>query len=312
MKSITESKSADLNDDGHNDFEDVMIARMMASGVPKSVAVAKGTAAAKKSKKKVNERFDLITEEASRIKEDEARSLLKDYSSDVEEVLNIDASRLKPAGVGTRGVVFDVGDGRILKLTRDDTEARIASSLVGNDNENLTRYYEVVRFGDTDVYGILQEKLTPLTNEEIKTLNNALVKTRLPVWIYKSGYDFDKAKEMTKQYIKDEYKKFVDGKKFSEAKAWINEINPLWNLLSREYKIRGLAAALKELGIDFHDYHGGNFMRRGNTLVLIDLGYSRGFSGSGSIKSLRASRKSESRRALSVIGEACIRTLHRR
>lgn len=48
---ITVDEAEDLNKDGKNDFEDVMIARHKASGMPHKVAVAKGEKAAKAAKK---------------------------------------------------------------------------------------------------------------------------------------------------------------------------------------------------------------------------------------------------------------------
>ena len=50
---MDEAEKKDLNDDGKNDFEDVMIARMKASGMPHEKAVKK---AAKGAKKRKNER----------------------------------------------------------------------------------------------------------------------------------------------------------------------------------------------------------------------------------------------------------------
>ena len=50
--SLDEESKEDLNKDGKNDFEDVMIARMKASGMPHDKAVEKGEAAASKSMKK--------------------------------------------------------------------------------------------------------------------------------------------------------------------------------------------------------------------------------------------------------------------
>ena len=46
----------DLNKDGEHDFEDVMIARMKASGMDHDDAVEKGEKAAKAAKKQKNER----------------------------------------------------------------------------------------------------------------------------------------------------------------------------------------------------------------------------------------------------------------
>jgi len=47
----TVEEAEDLNDDGENDFEDVMIARMMASGMSDDEAIEKGEQAAKKAKR---------------------------------------------------------------------------------------------------------------------------------------------------------------------------------------------------------------------------------------------------------------------
>jgi len=54
IEEIASSKKADkdANDDGENDFEDVMIARMKASGMDKEDAVEKGEKAAKVAAKK--------------------------------------------------------------------------------------------------------------------------------------------------------------------------------------------------------------------------------------------------------------------
>ena len=48
----------DLNRDGEHDFEDVMIARMKASGMGHDKAVEKGEKAAKAAKKQKNERAE--------------------------------------------------------------------------------------------------------------------------------------------------------------------------------------------------------------------------------------------------------------
>jgi hypothetical protein len=49
---VGEEDQPDLNKDGKNDFEDVMIARHKASGLPHGVAVTKGEKAAKKAAQK--------------------------------------------------------------------------------------------------------------------------------------------------------------------------------------------------------------------------------------------------------------------
>lgn len=51
-KEIDESSREDLNDDGKNDFTDVMIARMKASGMPRGVAVKRGEKAARNASRR--------------------------------------------------------------------------------------------------------------------------------------------------------------------------------------------------------------------------------------------------------------------
>lgn len=243
---------------------------------------------ARKLRRIINEEVRRFLSEASLgIQEEESKRILQKFRNDVENILDVDIDQLKPMGIGTRGIAFDAGSNRIFKITRDEKEAMISSALIGNDNESLTRYYSVVQFGDTGVYGILQEKLEPLTPQEVKDINDALIKTRFPVWLYKSDYDFDKAKQMTKEFLAQQNQKILDSGDPAELRRWGTEMNYLWNLISRKYNMRSLAEALEELGIRFHDYHGGNFMRRGNTLVLIDVGNARSFGGSTNVKVLK-------------------------
>lgn len=244
-----------------------------------------------------------LLEGALGIQEEESRNILQQFRNDIESVLDVDVDQLKPMGVGTRGIAFDAGGDRILKVTRDEKEAMISSALIGNNNESLTRYYEVVQFGDTGIYGILQEKLEPLTQQEVKDINDALIKTRFPVWLYKSDYDFDKAKQMTKDFLAQQNQKLLDSGDVAELRRWGTEMNYLWNLISRKYNMRGLAEVLEELGIRFHDYHGGNFMRRGNTLVLIDVGNARSFGGSTNVKVLKPNIQ-EARRRTGIVESA--------
>jgi len=71
---VTVDEAEDLNKDGKNDFEDVMIARHKASGMPHDKAVEKGEKAAKSAKKKnesVIRKFQRIAESHARITQEE-------------------------------------------------------------------------------------------------------------------------------------------------------------------------------------------------------------------------------------------------
>jgi hypothetical protein len=184
---------------------------------------------------------------------------------------------LKPLGTGTRGTAFQLPDGNVLKITNDQSEAEAASMIVGTEAKNLVKIHNVWQFGDTGFFGVLQEKLESLPDDEAKKFNNALIATGLPIWIAKSGGEWSNAKELTKEHVKGQIKKKFGGNFTSdEAKAYVQDVNQKWNMLVSEYGLRDLFNTLTKLGINFHDYHAGNIMRRSDgTLVLIDLGMSK-------------------------------------
>lgn len=192
-------------------------------------------------------------------------------------------------GSGTRGSVFAIGD-KALKITNDTAEAQASSALIGNSNPNLTKYEKIFEFGDSGIYGILQEKLNKLPKEDADAFNKALVITGLPVWIAKSGYDFDKAKELSKIYVKKKTKeKLASGElKKEDLPKYTEDLNKAWNLMSGKYNMRGLVKTLGEYGIQFHDYQAPNVMLRDDgTLVLVDIGLSKMPGGGGEIDSIQ-------------------------
>lgn len=180
-------------------------------------------------------------------------------------------------GVGTHGSAFETPDGRVIKVTNDSKEAEAASALLGQFVPSIVNYYDVWEFGGTGLYGILQEKLVPLEAGEAKAFNDALVATGLPVWIRRAPGDWAKVKQLTRQHILSKVRKqFPDDHNSPEAQRFAHEINAQWNMLVQRYRVRNMFNTLDSLGIDFHDYHAGNLMKRPETgeLVLIDLGIS--------------------------------------
>lgn len=210
---------------------------------------------------------------------DNARELLKMFPTTLKK-LGIDAEAvdsLEVLGTGQRGTAFDLGTDKVVKVTNDEKEAMAASMLVGKDLKNVVRFFAVWRFKDTSLYGILQEKLEPLPETEGKAFDDALIATHLPVWIYRSNYDFEKAKLLVKEFVVSQLKKNFPGNFNSpQAQEFARNVNDKWNMLIKRFGLRDMFNTLRELGIDFHDFHAGNMMRRPDgTLVLIDLGMSK-------------------------------------
>jgi len=219
----------------------------------------------------------LLNENNESTDESSAKEVLKKFPKGMKAlgVNNVDS--LKALGVGTRGTAFDVGNGKVLKLTNDEKEAGAASVLVGKNIKNIVNFYAVKRLKDTPYFVILQEKLEPLSSENSKAFNNALVATGLPIWIKRAEGSWDRAKFLTKDYIIGTVKKKFSGKLDSpEAKEFASKINSQWNTLVNTYGLKEMFKTLTDVGIDFHDYHAGNMMQRDDgTLVLIDLGMSK-------------------------------------
>ena len=233
---------------------------------------------------------ELLREENTPVAADDAKALLKKYPKGLAR-LGIDVKKvdsLPQLGTGTRGTAFDLGSGKVLKVTNDDREAQAASVLAGKDVKNVVRFFAVVRFGDSPYYGIVQEKLNPLPADAAKAFNDALVATGLPIWIKRANGSWDAAKKLTREYIFSQVKKkFGDNLNSPQAQEYARGINEKWNDLVRRYGLRDIFNTLTELGIDFHDYHAGNMMvREDGTLVLIDLGMSKIRSSGGKIDTI--------------------------
>lgn len=188
----------------------------------------------------------------------------------------VNVASLKPIAAGSRGVAFDAGGGKVLKITGDDREASASSRLLESTSDSLAKIYDVWQFSGTDAYGILQEKLSDLSAGEVKEFNDALILTRFPVFLAKNGYDWDVAKGAMKEYARGLVK---------SGKVSPQQFNEAWGTLTK-FGMHKIHDALRELGISFHDYHGGNLMKRGDgSIVLIDPGMSK-VAGSATVPTL--------------------------
>jgi len=232
---------------------------------------------------------EVLLLEGEAISADQAKEIAKKFPKGMKkngiDVDKIDS--LPVLGTGTRGTAFDIGNGKVLKITNDSKEAQAASVMVGKDVKNIVSFYAVWQFGDTGFYGITQEKLQPLPNDDANDFNKALVATGLPIWIKRAEGSWDKAKQLTKEYIIEQVKKKFGGNlKSPEAATFAKDVNNKWNLLVTKYGIRDMFKTLSEFGIDFHDYHAGNMMQRADgTMVLIDLGMSK-IKGDGKVQTM--------------------------
>lgn len=219
----------------------------------------------------------------------------------VEQVLNafkdklakkgISISSLKKLGVGTMGVAYDLGN-RVLKVTKDVREAKASSLVAGKNIPNIIQVYDIWKFPGVEWYGLIIEKLTPLSPKEEQELTNAVVNTGFPVFLHRAGNDWNEAMKQlaqaaVKRFYGTAFTKYPDAASArggqgtkdprvqQDVKANLDNVIREFDKITKEYKMRALFKSLMALGIQYYDFHGGNYGRRADgTLVLFDLGRS--------------------------------------
>jgi len=219
----------------------------------------------------------------------------------VDQVLNafkdklakkgINIRSLKKLGIGTMGVAFDMGD-KVLKITQDVREAKASSLVAGKNIPNIIQVYDIWKFPGVEWYGLVLEKLQPLSPKEEKEVTDAVLNSGFSMILYKANDDWNAAmKELAKRAMNNFYSaafgQYPDairsrgGQGTSDPRVQqfvqqnVNNTIQNFDKLTKEYKMRSLFKSLKALGIRYYDFHGGNYGRRADgTLVLFDLGRS--------------------------------------
>ena len=78
------------------------------------------------------------------------------------QAFGVDFWKTKPLSCGTHGCAWEVGHGKIIKITQDATDARVAVAL-----KEAKQFQDVIPqivcvFQSGDVFGIVMERVTPL------------------------------------------------------------------------------------------------------------------------------------------------------
>jgi cytidyltransferase-like protein len=209
------------------------------------------------------------------------------------------ASKLTIIGSGQDGTAFDMGSGKVLKLTVDEGEARSANSLLGKTLKHVARMYDVFKFqeklmGTKTVYGIVEEKLDmPSGTEKFEFDNFAreflnpkddagkeilmggdvkayaqYIAAQLKTGIIKTSNAQDPnstAKEPGRN------QRPIEQRTYEIAKAkYVRFVE-----MMKKYDIPGIMRDLKAVQIKWMDWHGNNILKRGNDYVIMDLGRSK-------------------------------------
>lgn len=231
----------------------------------------------------------------------------------------VEVKQLKRLGAGMDGVAYEMHDGRVLKVTTDPKEATTDFSLVGKKLQHVVHIERVFRFeniGDTHepgkpptgvatkdypktgakgappatipknamFFGIIEEKLTPLTEMEAREFDGVMQEifddSKLYQFLYRN--DWEEFKKALLEHLEEDIRR--------ELEYPYTQTNPakeekLKKVLERKnaaklhelgiYNIPSIMKELKANNVEFGDYHSGNLMKRGSIFVINDLGRSK-------------------------------------
>lgn len=173
--------------------------------------------------------------------------------------------QLQKLGQGSQGVAYAIDGERVLKVTRDASEARSSNSLRGKKLKSVSNIYDVFKFPGTNAfYGIVLEKIIPL-----------------PQW------PDDKFKHSIEAVSDDlQLKNLLQKHGGNWSQVWPEMLqmihrDPMLNKQEEGLKqafdaLQTAAVDLQQAGIkNYFDIHSDNIGKRANgSLVLFDIGFS--------------------------------------
>jgi len=198
----------------------------------------------------------------------------------------IDVNKLTQLGSGQEGIAYDIGGGKVMKVSADEKEAETSYGIKGKTNlKHVVHVFDVFRFMDTPgivqpVYCLITEKLIKLTAPEQKEFDDVTDECQAQmgkkryidaVWTgdwnhfvqeMRSAFQEDIAKE---SHLPPDHPRLV-----RVLESRMQRYLPIM----QKFKMSDMMSELKGLGIKFADYHGGNLMKRGGDYVINDLGRS--------------------------------------
>jgi len=237
---------------------------------------------------------------------------------------HIDVKSLRRLGSGMDGVAFDIGGNKVLKVTGDLPEAFSANSLIGKPARHVVKIFDVFRFPRAGsgrmkeasphvpgerrlgLFGIVEEKLTPLSDKEKNELNLAVTELDREVNFFSRIRILRPWKDIVEEMraiaaAGHNVAKPVGPLDASSSEprtvalGTVAQRDPAAASANKErgknVRIEGVEQNLKTLdkfdiglmhdellnyGIEFSDFHGGNVMKRGGDYVINDLGRSGG------------------------------------
>jgi serine/threonine protein kinase len=190
-----------------------------------------------------------------------AQKILDHYKDRLEKAGIKIGENPEALGAGATGTAYHIGNNKVLKITKDRSEANACNRIKGKKLKNVYEIYDVFELDDLGVYVIHQELLAPLDPVVTKNWSKsytALTRAVNRKWSLEEALDELEAEweggwgptpeESAKPAVKEAFAQAYNGLK-----------------------------ELEENRIIFRDFHYKNIMKRPSSgeLVIIDLGVSR-------------------------------------
>lgn len=197
-----------------------------------------------------------------------------DYSKDyIDKVANrtskeLGFNYLKFIGMGDYGMAYDVNGNKVLKITTDENEYKIANYLRGKNTKYLIEIYDVRKISDdktnSALYSIVMDKVEKLniTEKEFITALNSyfFYESKLDIYQFMNLYDTDEKL----------YKFMSDNWVFNR---FLTNFGGMINILHDIFHIKLEA---KKYGIECRDLRSDNVGwkndKMGRHLVFFDIG----------------------------------------
>ena len=194
----------------------------------------------------------------SKVEENSTKSLKKSLNKLMRNILRrfeLTGSKVKYLNSGSYGMAFIVDHDKVIKITSDKGEAKIAKSLIGRDVPRCVEYYGVIEIfpGKEKLFAILMQKADPLSKEEEDLLQEIDDKFDMLDVEYEEGeeeFEFDK-KVLTK--------------------IATNHGISIENVEEYCIKLIQIYKSFKEHDIATDDLHTGNMGYVGDDLVHFDI-----------------------------------------
>ncbi len=201
----------------------------------------------------------------------------------------VDFESIEYLGEGEHSVVFDIGRGRVLKVTGDIGDASSAQALKGKTLKHISRVYEVFELesdGDLgEMFAIIGEKVDvlPPDGEESNELNRAFQIVReLPdnerLYGLLAAGQLDQFFDGLRQGLaRDAMAELGRGRSEPEKQRQRvlqiveRKARELWDVM-RKYSVTEMVRELNSVGVRFVDFKGDNLGKRGGDYVLLDVG----------------------------------------